>query len=140
MSSSRRPWPVKDVRAGGCLKYCGALTSGLHEVQKHVDSIVPEARVTLDPALLCQDVIILTLEVARDLAEGGFVVDAITKAWGVNNGQRNPRTLLIQLQLNGHWLDLDALLKVCGGWVVGIERGEDLAAAKSVDEGGAAGT
>lgn len=112
----------------------------MHKVQKHVHSVIPEPWVTLDPALLCQDIIVLTLEIARNLAEGGFVVDAITETWGVDNGQRHPCALLIQFQFNSHWLDLDAFLKVCGGWIIGIEWGKDGSAAEGIDEGGAAGT
>jgi hypothetical protein len=43
------------------------MSSRRDEVEQSVDTVVPEARVTLDPRLFCQYVIVLTLEVANYL-------------------------------------------------------------------------
>ena len=39
------------------------------EVEQGVDSVVPEARVTLDTGLLGQDIIVLSLKVSDDFGE-----------------------------------------------------------------------
>lgn len=43
------------------------VTSWSDEVQEDMDAIVPESRVTLDTRFLCQDVIVLSLEVSNNL-------------------------------------------------------------------------
>lgn len=77
-----------------------------NEVKHGVDTVVPEARVTLNTRLLGQNVIVLSLEVADNLCEAdpwmsvymrdsigerlvepGFVVDLVTEPRGINNGQ-----------------------------------------------------
>ena len=45
------------------------VTSRCDEVQQDVYAIVPEARVTLDPRLLCENSIVLTLEISYNLLE-----------------------------------------------------------------------
>lgn len=45
------------------------MASGGDEVEEDVDTVVAETRVTLDTRLLGQNVIILALEVADDLAK-----------------------------------------------------------------------
>lgn len=77
------------------------------EVEHGMDSVIPEAGVTLDTRLLGQDIIILSLEVSDDLCKAvwyevsnvdvketkgclslpGFVVDLVTKSRGVHNCQ-----------------------------------------------------
>ncbi len=52
-----------------------------------MDTVVSESGVTLDARLLRQDVIILTLEVTDNLAEGSLIIDLIAKAWCVDDGQ-----------------------------------------------------
>ena len=39
------------------------------EVEEGVDTVIPEARITLDTRLLSKNVVVLTLEVANDLLE-----------------------------------------------------------------------
>lgn len=48
------------------------VASGCDEVEHSVDTVVPEARITLDTRLLCENVVILPLEEADDLRETGF--------------------------------------------------------------------
>jgi hypothetical protein len=43
------------------------MASGGDEVEHSMDSVVPEARVTLDTGLLGENVVVLPLEVADDL-------------------------------------------------------------------------
>jgi hypothetical protein len=45
------------------------VTGGCDEVEQDVDTVIPEAGVTLNPGLLCKNVIVLALEVANNLAE-----------------------------------------------------------------------
>ena len=111
------------------------LTSGLDKVEQDVDTVVAEARVTLDSALFGEDVVVLALEVGADLAEGGLVVNGITEAGSVDNGQADAGSLLVQLELDGSRLDADALLNVGSGRVVVILTVKHMATAESVDEG-----
>lgn len=45
------------------------VTRRRNEVKKSVNTVVPEARVTLDSRLLCKDIIILTFKISNDLLE-----------------------------------------------------------------------
>ena len=99
------------------------MSGGGDEVEEGVHTVVAEAGVTLDPALLGQDVVVLALEVAHDLAEAAdasqsswlataavrlehrasareLVVDLVTESRGVDDGERDPDALL--LELYGH--------------------------------------
>jgi hypothetical protein len=116
------------------------LTSGLDKVEQDMDAVVPESRVTLDSALLGQNVIVLSLEVARDFTKGRLVVNAVTETRSVHDGQRDTGSFLIQLELHSHRLDLDTLLEMRSGRIISVQRCEDLAVAESVDKGCAAGT
>lgn len=69
------------------------------EVEHGVDTIVPEAGVTLDARLLRKNVIVLPFEIANNLGEAGFIVDLVTEAGGVDNGKGDTRPFLVQLKL-----------------------------------------
>ena len=120
------------------------LTSRLHKVQKHMHTVIPEPRVSLNPRLFRENIIILPLKITADLAETRLIVDAIAKARRVYNSQADSRAFLIKLQLHSDRLDLDRWLASCLGAVievrrcVGVEVGEHALLAESVDEGGAA--
>ena len=45
------------------------MTGGRDEVEQGMDTVITEARVTLDTGLLGENVIVLALKVASDLAE-----------------------------------------------------------------------
>ena len=45
------------------------VSGGRNEVQKGMDPVIPETRITDDAGLLCEDIIILTLEVTNDFLE-----------------------------------------------------------------------
>ena len=45
------------------------MTGRREEVKKRMDPVVPEARVTLDTRLLCQNIVVLPLKVTNDLLE-----------------------------------------------------------------------
>lgn len=111
------------------------LTSRLDKVEQDVHTVVAEARVTLDPALFSENVIVLALEVGADLAEGGLVVNGIAEAGSVDNGQTDASSLLVQLKLDSSRLDANTLLNVGSRWVVVILTLKHRAAAESVDEG-----
>lgn len=63
------------------------MTGWCNEVEERVYTIVTEPRVTLDTRFLREDIIVLSLEVANNLAEGGLVVDLVTEAGCVNDCQ-----------------------------------------------------
>lgn len=69
-----------------------------NEVEKDVDAVVAEPWVTLDTRLLGKNIIVLSLEVSLNLGEAGLVVDLVSEAWGVDNGQRDAGSLLVQLE------------------------------------------
>ena len=69
------------------------------EVKENVDTVVAESWVTLDAGLLSENVIVLPLKVSLNLGEASLVVDLVSKAGGVDDGQRDARSFLIQLEL-----------------------------------------
>lgn len=69
------------------------------EVEHGVDTVVPEAGVTLNARLLRKNIIVLPFEVANDLGEAGLVIDLVTEAGCVNNGEGDTRPFLVQLKL-----------------------------------------
>lgn len=75
------------------------MTGRSDEVEQGVDSVVSETRITLDSRFFGQNVVVLSLEIADDFAKGRLVVDLISEARGINYGQRNPRTLFVNLKL-----------------------------------------
>ena len=75
------------------------MTSGCDEVKKGVNSIVAEAGITLDSGLFGENGIVLSLEVAHDLAKRRLVVDLVAKAGSVDDGQRDSGTFLVNLKL-----------------------------------------
>lgn len=105
-----------------------AVASGGDKVEESVNTIVSEARVTLDAGLLSQNIIVLSLQVANDLGEAveddvladfmciwggrpalvgmvyladvpGLVVNLVAEAGSVDDGQGDAGALLIQLEL-----------------------------------------
>ena len=99
------------------------------EVQECMDTIVAEARITLDPGLFCKNSIVLSFEVANDLTKRRLVVDLVAEAGCVNDGQRNSGALLVNFELcslsagseettrcpaltDCDWFDSDALLEM----------------------------
>ena len=93
------------------------VAGGRDEVQERVHPVVAETRVTLDTGLLGENIVVLALEVTNDLLEAGaeganearnakegrrlnireLVVDVVTKARGINNGQGDADTVLLEL-------------------------------------------
>lgn len=69
------------------------------EVEHGVDTVVPEAGVTLNARLLRENIIVLSFEVANNLGEGSLVVDLVAEAGCVDNGKGDTRPLLIELEL-----------------------------------------
>jgi len=63
------------------------MASRSDKVEQRVHTVIPETRVSLDSRLLGKNVVVLALEVADDLAKRSFVVDLISKARGINNGE-----------------------------------------------------
>lgn len=88
----------------------------------------------------------------------GLVVDLVTKTRGINDGEGDPRALLVKLELcaasqhwfalyemevdlirtNCHGLDLDAVLDMGAVGVIGVLVADNRLSAESVDEGGPA--
>ena len=63
------------------------MASGCDEVEEGVDTVVAESRVTLDSGLFGKNVIVLSFEEANNLAECRLVVNLVTEARGIDNGQ-----------------------------------------------------
>lgn len=62
------------------------MAGGCDEVEKGVNAVIAETRITLDAGLFGNDIVVLSLEVANDLAKRRLVVNLITKARSVDNG------------------------------------------------------
>jgi len=45
------------------------MASRRNEVEQSMDTVIPEPRVTPNPGLLCEDIVILTVQIANDLLE-----------------------------------------------------------------------
>ena len=57
------------------------------KVEKGVDTVVSEARITLDTRLFRQDIIVLALEVSDNFGEAGLIVYLVAEAGGVVDGE-----------------------------------------------------
>jgi hypothetical protein len=53
------------------------MSSGSDEVEQSVNTIIAEAGVTLDAGLLCEDIIVLSLEVANDFTKASVMLVVI---------------------------------------------------------------
>lgn len=80
------------------IEFSEAVAGGCDEVEESVDTVVAEAGISLDSRLLCKDIIVLSLEVANDLAERRLVVNLIAEAGGIDDGERDARPLFIKLE------------------------------------------
>ena len=104
--------------------------------------IIPKPGIALNPTLLRQNIIILPLQITRNLAKARLVIHAIAKPRRVHNRETDARPFLVQFELDGDWLDFDVglarRLAVEVGRGVGVEVREHGFLAQSVDEGGAA--
>lgn len=160
MHWSRRP-EMRDLRMA-CRR---------DEVEQSMHPVVAETRVTLDTRLLGQDVIVLAFEVAHDLLESvrnsiyiscvrvygaqhgasrELVVDVVTKAGRVHDGEGNADAVLLQFcscaehahreaqsgaRTDVDGFDPDALLDVRRVRAVRHLVGEDFGLAECVHEG-----
>jgi hypothetical protein len=87
-----------------------------NEVEHGMDTIVPETRITLDSRLFGQDIVILSLQISDNLRKAAhgvsatrrhrkllyhqprFVVDLVSKPWGINDSQGDAGALLVKLE------------------------------------------
>ena len=116
-----------------------------------MNSVVSKAWITLDPRFHSQNVIVLSFEVANDLAKGCFVVDLVAKARSIDDGQGDPCTFLIELKFytvsmhalrqleesrptNGNGLDSHTFLEMRIRSIVSILLTEDSLSAKCIHE------
>ena len=111
-----------------------SLTCRSDEIEQDMYSVVSEARITLNSALFGEDIVELSLEIGADLAEAGFIVDAVSKARSIDNCQRDTCTFLVQFELDGDRLDLDLLLLMCQAGLIAVLARENLFAAERVHE------
>ena len=89
-----------------------------NEVEKSVHTIISEPGITLNARLLSQNIIVLSFEMSHDLRKARVVVNLVTKARRVHNGQGYACSLLIKLQFNSDRLDSDAVLNVSTLWII----------------------
>jgi hypothetical protein len=95
-----------------------------NKVEQSMYTVVPESWLTFDPRFLSKNIVVLPLKVSDNLGEASFVVDLITEAWGIDNGKRDPRAFLIEIEFcqsvnsrqikptNCRWCNPNALFKV----------------------------
>jgi hypothetical protein len=69
------------------IEFSEAMAGWCDKVEERVDTVVAESGITLDTRLLRENVVVLSLEVANDFAEGGLVVDLIAEAGCVDDCQ-----------------------------------------------------
>ena len=94
------------------------MASWSDEIKQSVNTVVAESGVTFDARLFSQNIVVLSFEVADNLTEAewdsvnhwnlgslnycnnlpGLIVNLIAKPRGINNGQRNARSLFVQFQ------------------------------------------
>lgn len=89
-----------------------AVTCGCDKVEEDMDTVVPEARVTLDSRFFSKNIVILAFEVSDDFTKAeeqsvlrrtcgtgfympGFIVNLVTKTGGINDGEGNPGAFVV---------------------------------------------
>src|SRR5205085_7835708 len=73
------------------------MTGRSDEVEKGVDSVIPESGVSLNPGLFSEDIVVLSFQVTGDFGETGLIVDLNTKSRCINHRQRNARAFLLKI-------------------------------------------
>jgi hypothetical protein len=71
------------------------VTCGCDKVEEDVDTVVPEARVTLDSRFFGKNIVILAFEVSDDFTKAGFIVNLVTKTGGINDGEGNSGAFVV---------------------------------------------
>lgn len=56
------------------------MASGRDEVEQGMHSVIPETRVTPDPGLFSEDIVILAFKVSDNLLEAGKRIELVTAA------------------------------------------------------------
>lgn len=74
------------------------MAGGSDEVEECVDTIVSEARVSLDTRFLGKNIVVLPFKVTNNFAKCRFVVNLITEAGSVDDSQGDTSALLIQFK------------------------------------------
>ncbi len=133
------------------VKFTETVASWCNEVEKGMYAIVAEARIALDPGFFGKNGIVLSFEIAHDLTKGRFVVDLITEAGCVDDGERNSGTLLVNLEFcsllatamctvacaaltNCDGFDSDTFLQVGAVRIVGVFRLKNFLPTEGVDK------
>jgi hypothetical protein len=110
-----------------------------NEVEKSVNTVVPESGVTLDSRLFGENIIILAFEVSNNLWEAGLIIDLISESGCVDDGEWDACAFLIELEFlnavslvpssglpelvsltNGDRLDAHTLLEMSIRSVIGV--------------------
>jgi hypothetical protein len=88
------------------------VTCGCDKVEEDVDTVVPEARVTLDSRFFGKNIVILAFEVSDDFTKAEeqsvlrrtcgtgfympcFIVNLVTKTGGINDGEGNSGAFVV---------------------------------------------
>jgi hypothetical protein len=93
------------------------MTSGSDKVEQSMYTVVAEAGVTLDTRLLCENIVVLPLEIANNFTEAFIwlvtfeavsqpmsslpclVINLVSKTWCIYDGQGDASSFFIQFQL-----------------------------------------
>jgi hypothetical protein len=94
------------------------------EIEKSMDAVIPETRVSLDARFLSEDIIVLAFKISHYFLESEFVVDVVTESRGIDYGQSNTNAIFFQFDVDG--FDSDTLLDMRCRWVVRDFVGQDL--------------
>ena len=98
------------------IEFTQTVAGGCDEVEQNVYSVIPESRVTLNSRLLCKNIIVLALKVTDNFAEAiqksvhehlsgicvcvpRLVVNLVTESGGIDDGQGDAGSFLVQLEL-----------------------------------------
>lgn len=73
------------------------MAGGSDKVEQGMDSVVPESRVSLDPGLFGEDIVVLSFQVPGDLGETGLIVDLVTESRCVHHRQCNACAFLLKI-------------------------------------------
>jgi hypothetical protein len=91
------------------------VAGGSDEIEQRMNTIVAEAGVTLNTGLLCENVVVLSLEIANNFTEAFLssvtfetiilsvlpclIINLVSETWCIDDGQGDASSFFIQFQL-----------------------------------------
>ena len=74
------------------------MTGRCDEVEERMNTVVSKPRIPFDSGLFRKNVVVLSFQVAHDLAKSRLVVNLTTETGGVDNGQSNSSAFFVELK------------------------------------------